>query len=636
MGGGLMELHGTLEQRGALEGGLLRTAGTILIDAALSLTSQNPVQNKAVAAALVYQSDEFNGDLSDAFLSCPKKQIRLTSGGINSNGSNTSSTTRIRTVGINEFFPKVELGDLYNVKSPYEARVAIYNSLAISSSSFVTFLNDWKTGNIFIPEEYVGKYAAITIRKIGHESDDISADVATITDYVSYYNPAALNTIDKLRTIGEDGSAEAIVWEQGTISGTTGADSSSTTRIRTKYKLSYDSLRYLFVHCPEGWKFTTRIYVGNLDLDYYDSLPFTSGDKIIEPSGPYVYRFVLAQNDDSTITPSDLPEDFSITPVYRPAWEEDSTGNSIGAFVTARNNPLCVSEMLAVAKTYFDHRNDETDGVHDMVYGNTTVLDSSEYVNTIDCSALAGLILRGIPYEQTPYYTKAGRDPQSYLPNPDYKWAMDPYDYSLLKNLADTAASPVRKSASLAQWLINQGRRVPMDEKYANIEPGDLLFWANDSKAYRFGQITHTAICYNKRRVTNYSASATYKVGDAVVYDSHLYTCSTAISTPEAWNANHWTSRFPNNVWDVDVAPFYHMVIQAVNATPCVQLLTLEYLWGGGDHSNDPSFCVRPDLGAIAKIDPLSLNYGAANAGKILVVGSDGNVELADRSALLS
>lgn len=38
-----------------------------------------------------------------------------------------------------------------------------------------------------------------------------------------------------------------------------------------------------------------------------------------------------------------------------------------------------------------------------------------------------------------------------------------------------------------------------------------------------------------------YDATATYSVGDYVIYNKILYKCSTAISTAEAWTAAHWT-----------------------------------------------------------------------------------------------
>lgn len=38
-----------------------------------------------------------------------------------------------------------------------------------------------------------------------------------------------------------------------------------------------------------------------------------------------------------------------------------------------------------------------------------------------------------------------------------------------------------------------------------------------------------------------YDSTATYAVGDYVVYEHGLYKCNTAITTAEAWTAAHWT-----------------------------------------------------------------------------------------------
>lgn len=40
--------------------------------------------------------------------------------------------------------------------------------------------------------------------------------------------------------------------------------------------------------------------------------------------------------------------------------------------------------------------------------------------------------------------------------------------------------------------------------------------------------------------VGTYSTSATYNVGDVCYYNSEIYRCKTAITTPEAWNSSHW------------------------------------------------------------------------------------------------
>lgn len=39
-----------------------------------------------------------------------------------------------------------------------------------------------------------------------------------------------------------------------------------------------------------------------------------------------------------------------------------------------------------------------------------------------------------------------------------------------------------------------------------------------------------------------YDDTATYAVGDLCIYNNALYKCTTAITTPEAWNASHWTA----------------------------------------------------------------------------------------------
>ena len=44
-----------------------------------------------------------------------------------------------------------------------------------------------------------------------------------------------------------------------------------------------------------------------------------------------------------------------------------------------------------------------------------------------------------------------------------------------------------------------------------------------------------------------YSTSATYNVGDYVIYNDSLYRCNTAITTGEAWTAAHWTAAVLGN-----------------------------------------------------------------------------------------
>lgn len=53
----------------------------------------------------------------------------------------------------------------------------------------------------------------------------------------------------------------------------------------------------------------------------------------------------------------------------------------------------------------------------------------------------------------------------------------------------------------------------------------------------------------------NYSTEATYTVGQHVIYSGNLYSCITAITTPEAWDATHWTQvQVGNEVSDLKSA----------------------------------------------------------------------------------
>ena len=38
-----------------------------------------------------------------------------------------------------------------------------------------------------------------------------------------------------------------------------------------------------------------------------------------------------------------------------------------------------------------------------------------------------------------------------------------------------------------------------------------------------------------------YSSSSTYAIGDMVTHNHTIYECTTAITTAEEWNSEHWT-----------------------------------------------------------------------------------------------
>lgn len=59
-----------------------------------------------------------------------------------------------------------------------------------------------------------------------------------------------------------------------------------------------------------------------------------------------------------------------------------------------------------------------------------------------------------------------------------------------------------------------------------------------------------------------YSSSSTYRVGDLVKYNGDTYVCRTAITTPEAWNSNHWQPLIGN----YSIAEGEYLIASGVNS----------------------------------------------------------------------
>ena len=144
--------------------------------------------------------------INNALAKSASTQLFFESGHIANNGAKVEDVTRIRSVNAKEFkpLPHIQKGDCYIVNYPYEAKVFIYAKTTIQVASLRGIVNqDWRTGVIQIPDEYIeadteNKFgAAITIRKIGHEDEDISSDIENISNYVSYVSPSLINKKNK-------------------------------------------------------------------------------------------------------------------------------------------------------------------------------------------------------------------------------------------------------------------------------------------------------------------------------------------------------------------------------------------------------------------------------------------------------
>lgn len=81
-----------------------------------------------------------------------------------------------------------------------------------------------------------------------------------------------------------------------------------------------------------------------------------------------------------------------------------------------------------------------------------------------------------------------------------------------------------------------------------------------------------------------YSTSATYNVGDYVIYNGSLYRCNTAITTGEAWTAAHWTAvSLGDDVTAISSASSYNVLLNYYGKYASVENgVTITYLADGG------------------------------------------------------
>lgn len=71
--------------------------------------------------------------------------------------------------------------------------------------------------------------------------------------------------------------------------------------------------------------------------------------------------------------------------------------------------------------------------------------------------------------------------------------------------------------------------------------------WWDETSATDYTGSVNTALTTQINNIREdtadaYSSSSTYAVGDLCIAFGRLYRCTTAISTPEAWNASHWAA----------------------------------------------------------------------------------------------
>lgn len=248
----------------------------------------------------------------------PALTLDLVSGSIGPTGGVTDSNTRIRSRSKSVFFTEVQANDYYVVSAPFAAKVAIYNTTSLFSTNFSGWVNtEFRDGVIAIPKEYVGKYAAIVIEKVGHESDDISGDLATIEQYVKYCRPAdAGEEITYELGVSRYTQPVPVTWEQGAISSSNGSMTNADNRVRSSTYFS-NPYGYIRLDVPKGWKIGIMLYTAASVTSFYGKYYTETWSYVSDHVnlGNYYYKLVLAKSDDSDITPEDVPEALTITNV---------------------------------------------------------------------------------------------------------------------------------------------------------------------------------------------------------------------------------------------------------------------------------------------------------------------------------
>lgn len=205
---------------------LLYAVGTVKITssgAVIQPTTPIPDLEQLLAQIETLQSATADAETAAAAIRAIDCEIPASfeSGNITNSGTTTTTNSRIKSASPILIQP----GMWWNVGGEYEAGVAIFSGNAFTSANFVGYVggsaSTWYTGNIVLPAEYTGKYMGIRIQKIGHTSEDISGDVATIGDYVKLNDPANVLSLSNYADYFNEAQylperrAASFVWEVG-------------------------------------------------------------------------------------------------------------------------------------------------------------------------------------------------------------------------------------------------------------------------------------------------------------------------------------------------------------------------------------------------------------------------------------
>lgn len=320
-----------------------------------------------------------------------------------------------------------------------------------------------------------------------------------------------------------------------------------------------------------------------------------------------------------------------------------------------QNDLLSVSEILKVAKSYYDARGTADNPL--FIYNQTdpSCFDEgfssdpdSPTKRNIDCSTFVGLLLRGIDFDISPYKNltlpNAGDDSetepddgddgsQKEDSNPDgdgnaypkrdsdtdanpyeYPWAVDPYVYKIRKT-PDSDPTPLRTASQLGEWMARHGMAIPALSSFENVRPGDIIFWAKTLKDE------------NGNTMYDEDGNPLYKQPDRYLHISHVAMCYSVKPQPE----------------DVTTALRIGVEIESVNATTALSYLETHY-----DNENNTYSVYKdgaawklsqrldkdPDTGEWTWGTPVTLTKASTDEGGTAL--TDGKFRLVEIGVILS
>lgn len=146
--------------------------------------------------------------------------------------------------------------------------------------------------------------------------------------------------------------------------------------------------------------------------------------------------------------------------------------DNVKALQNIKERSYTIKKLLEVAKTYESHINDFT-------YSPLKTAWNPVCDDTLDCSSFHALVINGVTYEKSRYYTNASDN----LVDPEFFCDMYHYPKSngsteISGTYDDDGFMHCRYAYQQAQWLYNHGYTYFPTDDMTNIEVGDSVFFS--------------------------------------------------------------------------------------------------------------------------------------------------------------